>query len=172
MFTTATDPTRLWPDAARLAVTVSMQLKAGGQPISGAGGPITEPIRAGYPDLGQNSFCHPVGERSTGDEHSDGGEYRPEIGLSPVPQWMSIVAIAGASALSDEQSSSRRIGGSALGLALVDSRPKICSAEPDVAEMSAALSAPAGLPELVLAPATVAVIARRAFAVELPGEGQ
>jgi len=107
MFTTATDPTRLWPDAARLAVTVSMQFEAGGQPISGAGGPITEPIRAGYPDLGQNSFCHPVGERSTGDEHSDGGEYRPEIGLSPVPQWMSIVAIAGASALSDEQSSRR-----------------------------------------------------------------
>ena len=59
-----------------------------------------------------------------------------------------------------------------MGLAVFESRAKICSAEPDVAEMSAALSAPAGLPELVLAPATVAVIARRAFAVELPGEGQ
>jgi peptidoglycan/xylan/chitin deacetylase (PgdA/CDA1 family) len=45
-----------WPDAARLAVTVSMQFEAGGQPLSGAGGPISEPIQAGYPDLGQNSF--------------------------------------------------------------------------------------------------------------------
>jgi peptidoglycan/xylan/chitin deacetylase (PgdA/CDA1 family) len=33
-----------------------MQFEAGGQPISGVGGPITEPIREGYPDLGQNSF--------------------------------------------------------------------------------------------------------------------
>ncbi|MGW4241704.1 polysaccharide deacetylase family protein [Nocardia sp. NPDC004722] len=45
-----------WPAGARLAVTVSMQFEAGGQPISGAGGPITEPIAPGYPDLGQNSF--------------------------------------------------------------------------------------------------------------------
>lgn len=45
-----------WPNGARLAVTVSTQFEAGGQPISGAGGPITEPILEGFPDLGQNSF--------------------------------------------------------------------------------------------------------------------
>jgi peptidoglycan/xylan/chitin deacetylase (PgdA/CDA1 family) len=45
-----------WPNGARLAVSVSMQFEAGGQPISGAGGPITEPILDGFPDLGQNSF--------------------------------------------------------------------------------------------------------------------
>lgn len=45
-----------WPDGAQLAVTVSMQFEAGGQPISGAGGPITEPVLSGFPDLGQNSF--------------------------------------------------------------------------------------------------------------------
>ena len=48
--------TEFWPGGARLAVTVSMQFEAGGQPISGAGGPITEPILAGFPDLGQNTF--------------------------------------------------------------------------------------------------------------------
>jgi peptidoglycan/xylan/chitin deacetylase (PgdA/CDA1 family) len=45
-----------WPYGARLAVTVSMQFEAGGQPISGAPGPVTEPIEPGYPDLPQNSF--------------------------------------------------------------------------------------------------------------------
>jgi peptidoglycan/xylan/chitin deacetylase (PgdA/CDA1 family) len=45
-----------WPNGARLAVTVSMQFEAGGQPISGAPGPVTEPIERGYPDLPQNSF--------------------------------------------------------------------------------------------------------------------
>jgi peptidoglycan/xylan/chitin deacetylase (PgdA/CDA1 family) len=45
-----------WPNGARLAVTVSMQFEAGGQPISGAPGPVSEPIQAGYPDLVQNSF--------------------------------------------------------------------------------------------------------------------
>jgi peptidoglycan/xylan/chitin deacetylase (PgdA/CDA1 family) len=39
-----------------LAVTVSLQFEAGGQPISGAPGPVAEPIRSGYPDLPQNSF--------------------------------------------------------------------------------------------------------------------
>lgn len=53
---TMSQPNSFWPNAARLAVTVSMQFEAGGQPISGAGGPITEPILQGYPDLGQNSF--------------------------------------------------------------------------------------------------------------------
>ncbi len=45
-----------WPGGARLAVSISMQFEAGGQPISGAGGPITEPVLSGFPDLGQNSF--------------------------------------------------------------------------------------------------------------------
>jgi peptidoglycan/xylan/chitin deacetylase (PgdA/CDA1 family) len=52
----STHASSFWPHGARLAVTVSMQFEGGGQPISGAGGPITEPIREGYPDLGQNSF--------------------------------------------------------------------------------------------------------------------
>lgn len=45
-----------WPDGARLAVSITLQFEAGGQPISGAPGPITEPILPGFPDLGQNSF--------------------------------------------------------------------------------------------------------------------
>jgi peptidoglycan/xylan/chitin deacetylase (PgdA/CDA1 family) len=45
-----------WPDGTRIAVSVSMQFEAGSQPISGAGGPITEPILPGFPDLGQNTF--------------------------------------------------------------------------------------------------------------------
>jgi hypothetical protein len=48
--------TEFWPSNARLAVTISMQFEAGGQPISGAPGPVTEPIAPGYPDLPQNSF--------------------------------------------------------------------------------------------------------------------
>jgi peptidoglycan/xylan/chitin deacetylase (PgdA/CDA1 family) len=48
--------TEFWPGGARLAVTVSMQFEAGGQPISGAPGPVSEPIEPGYPDLPQNSF--------------------------------------------------------------------------------------------------------------------
>jgi hypothetical protein len=51
-----TTDTRFWPDGARLAVTVSMQFEAGGQPISGAPGPVDEPIEPGYPDQPQNSF--------------------------------------------------------------------------------------------------------------------
>lgn len=50
------NPQQFWPSGARLAVTVSAQLEAGGQPISGAPGPITEPVLDGFPDLGQNSF--------------------------------------------------------------------------------------------------------------------
>jgi peptidoglycan/xylan/chitin deacetylase (PgdA/CDA1 family) len=45
-----------WPNGARLAVTVSMQFEASGQPVSGAPGPVTDPISPGYPDLPQNSF--------------------------------------------------------------------------------------------------------------------
>jgi len=33
-----------------------MQFEAGGQPISGAPGPVTDPVEPGYPDLPQNSF--------------------------------------------------------------------------------------------------------------------
>jgi len=51
-----TDAQSFWPNGARLAVSVSMQFEAGGQPISGAGGPITESVLPGFPDLGQNSF--------------------------------------------------------------------------------------------------------------------
>ncbi len=51
-----TEQHEFWPDGARLAVSVSMQFEAGGQPISGASGPITEPILDGFPDLGQNTF--------------------------------------------------------------------------------------------------------------------
>lgn len=45
-----------WPGGARLCVSIAMQFEAGGQPISGAGGPITEPIEDGLPDLGTNSW--------------------------------------------------------------------------------------------------------------------
>ncbi len=51
-----TEHNGFWPGGARLAVSVSMQFEAGGQPVSGAGGPITEPILPGFPDLGQNGF--------------------------------------------------------------------------------------------------------------------
>ncbi len=45
-----------WPNGARLCVSLAMQFEAGGQPISGAGGPVTEPIEKGYPDLATNTF--------------------------------------------------------------------------------------------------------------------
>jgi peptidoglycan/xylan/chitin deacetylase (PgdA/CDA1 family) len=45
-----------WPDGARLVFSITVQFEAGGQPISGAPGPISEPILPGFPDLGQNSF--------------------------------------------------------------------------------------------------------------------
>ena len=47
---------QFWAGGARLAVAVSMQFEAGGQPISGAPGPVTEPVADGYPDRPQNSF--------------------------------------------------------------------------------------------------------------------
>jgi hypothetical protein len=43
----------VWPSGARLAVTVSMQFEAGGQPVSGAGRPITESILPGFPTWGR-----------------------------------------------------------------------------------------------------------------------
>jgi hypothetical protein len=45
-----------WPNGARLAVSVSMMFEGGGQPISGAGGLIPEPIAKGIPDLPTNAY--------------------------------------------------------------------------------------------------------------------
>lgn len=61
-----TEQNGFWPGGARLAVSVSMQFEAGGQPFSGAGGPIAEPILPGFPDLGQNSFYEYGAFMSTG----------------------------------------------------------------------------------------------------------
>jgi hypothetical protein len=43
------ETTNFWPDGARLAISVSLMFEAGGQPISGAGGVIPDPIRDGLP---------------------------------------------------------------------------------------------------------------------------
>jgi peptidoglycan/xylan/chitin deacetylase (PgdA/CDA1 family) len=51
---TATEP--FWPDNARLAVSFSLIFEAGGQPISGAGGVIPDPIENNLPDLPTNAF--------------------------------------------------------------------------------------------------------------------
>ncbi len=48
--------TTFWPDGARLAVSISLMFEAGGQPISGAGGVIPDPIVNGLPDLPTNAF--------------------------------------------------------------------------------------------------------------------
>jgi peptidoglycan/xylan/chitin deacetylase (PgdA/CDA1 family) len=50
------ETTNFWPDGARLAISVSLMFEAGGQPISGAGGVIPDPIRDGLPDLPTNAF--------------------------------------------------------------------------------------------------------------------
>src|SRR6202051_362452 len=50
------DPTTFWPHGARLAVSFSLMFEAGGQPISGAGGVIPDPIQKGLPDLPTNAF--------------------------------------------------------------------------------------------------------------------
>src|SRR5712671_4996069 len=49
-------PGAVWPNGARLAVSFSLMFEAGGQPISGAGGVIPDPIQKGLPDLPTNSF--------------------------------------------------------------------------------------------------------------------
>ncbi len=59
--TTGVDPpgqakTGFWPHGARLAVSISLMFEGGGQPISGAGGLIPEPIEKGVPDLPTNAF--------------------------------------------------------------------------------------------------------------------
>src|SRR5438309_10440627 len=45
-----------WPKGARLAVSFSLMLEGGGQPISGASGAIPDPIEKGVPDLPTNAF--------------------------------------------------------------------------------------------------------------------
>src|SRR6266404_2465536 len=45
-----------WPNGARLAVSFSLMFEGGGQPISGAGGVIPDPIQKGVPDLPTNAF--------------------------------------------------------------------------------------------------------------------
>jgi peptidoglycan/xylan/chitin deacetylase (PgdA/CDA1 family) len=45
-----------WPNGARLAISISLMFEGGGQPVSGAGGPISEPIKDGLPDLPTNAF--------------------------------------------------------------------------------------------------------------------
>jgi peptidoglycan/xylan/chitin deacetylase (PgdA/CDA1 family) len=45
-----------WPNVARLAVSLSLMFEGGGQPISGAGGVIPDPIEKGVPDLPTNAF--------------------------------------------------------------------------------------------------------------------
>jgi len=50
----ATEP--FWPNDARLAVSFSLMFEAGGQPISGAGGVIPDPIEKELPDLPTNAL--------------------------------------------------------------------------------------------------------------------
>jgi peptidoglycan/xylan/chitin deacetylase (PgdA/CDA1 family) len=45
-----------WPNGARLAISISLMFEGGRQAISGAGGPISEPIKDGLPDLTTNAF--------------------------------------------------------------------------------------------------------------------
>jgi peptidoglycan/xylan/chitin deacetylase (PgdA/CDA1 family) len=54
--TRASEGTSTWPRGARLAVSFSLMFEAGGQPISGAGGVIPDPIQPGTPDLPTNAF--------------------------------------------------------------------------------------------------------------------
>jgi hypothetical protein len=49
------DHKQFWPNDARLAVSLSLMFE-GGQPISGAGGVIPDPIEKGVPDLPTNAF--------------------------------------------------------------------------------------------------------------------
>src|ERR1700674_25163 len=48
MQTNNTDP--FWPDKARLVISISMQMEAGAQPVSGAESPLPK-IDAKYPDI-------------------------------------------------------------------------------------------------------------------------
>ncbi len=51
------DTKAFWPNGARLAVSLSLMFEGGGQPISGAGGVIPDPIEKGVPDLPTNAFA-------------------------------------------------------------------------------------------------------------------
>lgn len=57
---TATSPSgkpgSFWPNGARLAISISLMFEGGGQAISGAGGPLSEPIKTGFPDQPTNAF--------------------------------------------------------------------------------------------------------------------
>jgi peptidoglycan/xylan/chitin deacetylase (PgdA/CDA1 family) len=44
----------LWPNNARLAVSFSLMFEGGGQPISGAGGVIPDPVERNLPDMPTN----------------------------------------------------------------------------------------------------------------------
>jgi peptidoglycan/xylan/chitin deacetylase (PgdA/CDA1 family) len=55
-FASSGDGKGFWPNGSRLAVSVSMMFEGGGQPISGAGGLIPEPIAQGVPDLPTNAY--------------------------------------------------------------------------------------------------------------------
>jgi peptidoglycan/xylan/chitin deacetylase (PgdA/CDA1 family) len=52
----STTTSAFWPNGARLAVSLSLMFEGGGQPISGAGGVIPDPIVKGVPDLPTNAF--------------------------------------------------------------------------------------------------------------------
>jgi polysaccharide deacetylase len=54
--TTMNSQPGFWPNGARLAVSFSLMFEGGGQPISGAGGVIPDPIEKGVPDLPTNAF--------------------------------------------------------------------------------------------------------------------
>ncbi len=45
-----------WPNGARMAVSLSLMFEGGGQPISSAGGFLSEPIQGGLPDLPTNAL--------------------------------------------------------------------------------------------------------------------
>src|SRR5580698_4476750 len=51
---TMTDNSSFWPNGPRLAISMSLMYEGGGQPISGAPGVISEPIRNGLPDMPTN----------------------------------------------------------------------------------------------------------------------
>jgi peptidoglycan/xylan/chitin deacetylase (PgdA/CDA1 family) len=51
-----TSSSNFWPEGARLAVSFSLMFEGGGQPVSGAGGVIPDPIERGLPDLPTNAF--------------------------------------------------------------------------------------------------------------------
>lgn len=52
----APQPGGFWPGDHRLVISFSLMFEAGGQPISGAGGVIPDPIEMGLPDLPTNAF--------------------------------------------------------------------------------------------------------------------